>query len=734
MAEGGSARAGTPLGIGHDHDVDAVERDRLLAGLNDAQMLAVTTDAAPLVIIAGAGSGKTRVLTRRIARRVLDDGVQPQHVLAVTFTRKAAAELRSRLGALGLPGQVHAGTFHAIAFAQLRQRWQDRGVTPPAVLDRKVGFVARLLRGKGGANSSLPFDIVGEIEWAKARKISAAGYGEAAAAAGRRPPIAANEVATIFERYEAEKLSRRMVDFDDLLRLATRDLLADEAYAAARRWRYRHLFVDEFQDVNPLQFDLLKAWLGPNLDLCVVGDPNQAIYSWNGADASHLTQFTRAFPGATRVELTENYRSTPQILGVANTVLDTGTATTGFQLRPNRGDGPVPSISSYPDQDAEARAIARRLRDHHAPGRPWSDQAVLVRTNAQLPVLEEAFTAAQIPFRSRGGGRLLDQPEVRDALSSLRRGPGRLSERLDDLESTVIDREPSADAPGLSDERRANLAELVRLGREYLDLDPNGTAASFEPWLASTLRNDDGASGTDAVDLSTFHAAKGLEWPVVHLSGLEEGLVPIHHAQTADARDEELRLLYVALTRAERELHCTWSERRAFASRSLNRRPSPYLETIALAVELLSDGDEPVDLVAAVAAQRATLRANEGVSPPARRRARGAKADKIELAPDDRRLFDALKVWRSAQARLSDVPAFVVFNDATLVEVATHRPRTAASLLDISGIGAVKAQRFGEALLKIVADDIAAGGASVTDPAAVVELPTARGTSRRRRR
>jgi DNA helicase-2/ATP-dependent DNA helicase PcrA len=387
----------------------------------------------------------------------------------------------------------------------------------------------------------------------------------------------------------------------------------------------------------------------------------------------------------------------------------------------------VPSITSFPDQDAEARGIARRLRDHHAPGRPWSDQAVLVRTNAQLPSLEEALAAAAIPFRSRGGGRLLDQPEVRDALRTLRSGPGRLSEQLDDLESGVIDAPTDPGAPGLSDERRANLAELVRLGREYLDLDPNGSAVSFEPWLASTLRSDDGAGTSDAVDLSTFHAAKGLEWPVVHLAGLEEGLVPIHHAQTSDARDEELRLLYVALTRGERELHCTWAERRAFGSRSLARRPSPYLETIALAVELLGDGDDPVDLAAAVAAQRAAMRAETGTAPTRRPRRPSPASD---LGADDRRLFDSLKAWRAAQARASDVPAFVVFNDATLVEVATRRPSRAADLLDVPGIGAVKAQRFGDALLRLVAED----DGPVSPPAAPGGARAGRGTARGRAR
>jgi DNA helicase-2/ATP-dependent DNA helicase PcrA len=681
----------------------------LIAGLNDAQRRAVTTEAAPLAILAGAGSGKTRVLTRRIARRVSEGEIDASHVLAVTFTRKAAAELRQRLSALGLTSTVQAGTFHSIAFAQLRQRWQERGVTPPSVLDRKVGFVARLVRSAGSrqrGSATLPLDLVSEIEWAKARMIPADRYAEAAAAAHRRPPVDANEVARVFARYEEEKLARRMVDFDDLLRLATRDLRVDEGYAAARRWRYRHLFVDEFQDVNPLQFELLRGWLGDRVDLCVVGDPNQAIYSWNGADASYLAEFERHFPGASTVELSENYRSSPQILGVANTVLGTGPRSTTFQLRPNRGDGPIPTVRALPDEHAEARAIARRVRDHHAPGHPWSAQAVLVRTNAQLPVIEEALRLARVPFRSRGGGRLLDQPEIKETLGSLRHGPGHLAERLDEIESD-LDEQTDDGVGTFNDERAANVAELVRLGREYVDLDPGGSPSSFEAWLRSTLGNDEGGPASDAVDLATFHAAKGLEWPVVHLAGLEEGFVPIHHAQTEPARAEERRLLYVALTRAERELHCTWAERRAFASRSLQRRPSPYLETISLAIDLLGDGEAPIDLTSAVARQRAALRLDDGVEPAKRRRP--TKPSGSDLAPADRDLFEQLKAWRRSQAKLADVPAFVIFNDATLAAVATARPASQAQLLDVNGIGAVKAQRFGDALLQIVAASARSG-------------------------
>jgi len=683
----------------HSATATTAARERLVSGLNPQQTAAVLSTAPALRIIAGAGSGKTRVLTRRVARRVGDGEVDPRRVLAVTFTRKAASELRQRIDQLGMRGGINAGTFHAVAFTQLRQRWEERGIAPPELLDRKVGFVARLIRGGG---STLPLDVVAEIEWAKARMISAADYPAHAASAGRRTPVGPEVVADIYARYEETKLARRMVDFDDLLRLATRDIEADPEYAAARRWRFRHLFVDEFQDVNPLQFRLLQAWVGPDVDLCVVGDPNQAIYAWNGADSRFLDEFETLIPGAETIELNENYRSSPQVLGLANTVL-AQTPSRRFDLVANRPDGPVPEIVSFDSETTEARGIARRARERHRPGARWSDQAVLVRTNAQLAVFEEAFAAAHIPFRSRGGTRLLDQPEVKDVLARLRRGGGSLAVHLTDLDAAAT---PSDGDGGLTEERAANVAELVRLGREFLDLEPEGTCATFLTWLDSALRNDHGAGGGDAVDLATFHAAKGLEWPTVYVAGLEEGLVPIHYADTVEAEAEETRLLYVAITRAERNLTLSWAEKRTFGSRTQSRRRSPLLDQVGIAIELLRESNRTVDLtasVAAVAAERAKLRAADGGARPARRLP-GVSADRPELSAADAALLDRLKKWRLEQARGSDVPAFVIFNDATLHEIARRRPASSRELLTVPGIGTVKAQRFGPEVLRLVAE------------------------------
>ncbi len=657
----------------------APETERLLRGMNDHQVAAVTSDASPLRILAGAGSGKTRVLTHRIARRAETDTLDPTRVLAVTFTRKAAGELRDRLGRLGLRDGVHAGTFHAIAYAQLRQRWEERDVAPPELLDRKVGFVARLIPGRGGRNDrTTPLDVVAEIEWAAARRITPERYEAEAGRARRRPPLPLGTVATVYDRYLEQKRRRRLVDFDDILRLAARDLEADPVYATARRWRFRHLFVDEFQDVNPLQFHLLQQWIGPDSDVCIVGDPNQAIYAWNGADARYLVDFERFFPGGDTVVLEDNYRSTPQILAVANGVLHRG-ANVPIRLRPHRPAGAVPTVRALDTDEAEARAVARACRDGHRPGVPWSAQAVLVRTNAQTTLLAEAMTAAGVPHRVRGAGRLLEQPEVVEALQVLRRSPT-LEVALADLEHDVVG------SDRLTEDRSANVAEVVRLGREYAALEPAGDVRSFSAWLNATLRDEDRGGG-DAVEIVTFHAAKGLEWPVVHVAGLEEGYVPIHHAETDAEIDEERRLLYVALTRARDELHCTWARKRTFGSRSMNRSPSPWVEAIETTL-----GVAPTQVSRARGAERA-------------RSARKAvpKAGTPTSGPE-RELFDALKAWRRDQSRAADVPAFVIFNDATLAAISERRPRTQAQLLQVSGVGPVKAQRFGPDVLRIVAE------------------------------
>jgi DNA helicase-2/ATP-dependent DNA helicase PcrA len=670
------------------------EAAALLEGLNEAQRRAVTSDAAPLAILAGAGSGKTRVLTRRIAYRCASGTADARHVLALTFTRKAAGELESRLRSLGLRERVSAGTFHATAYAQLRSRWADRNVAPPGLLERKGRLLARLL-GRGPVR---PADVAGEIEWAKARMIRPEHYATEAGVAGRRPPLEPAAMAQLYERYEHEKRAQRLVDFDDLLWLCAQALESDAEFGDAQRWRFRHLFVDEFQDVNPLQFRLLTAWRGSRRDLCVVGDPNQAIYAWNGADPTLLTGLARRIPGTETVSLEQNYRSSPEVIASANRILECG-AVPGLRLRATQPNGPVPTVRSHATDRHEARAIARAALDRHGPSAPWSHQAVLTRTNAQAVLLAEVLRGAGVPCRVRGQMPFLELPEVKEALRVVQRARGSLHEALADLESRLAaggDGDPELLEATVSDaeaSRIRNLEELLRLGSEYLADERHPTAAGFTSWLVATVANDEVQGTTDVVDIVTFHAAKGLEWPIVHLAGIESGLVPSAHARTSEALAEERRLFYVAVTRAERELHMTWAEERTFGTKVARRKPSPYLEDLEPLLAALESGTAPADAAQHLPAARQAVnaaRANRSLRKP---------TVPVESQP----LFDALRQWRSQRAKAANTPAFVIFDDKTLTEIATRRPHDRPGLLAVPGIGPVKVERYGEDILAMVA-------------------------------
>ena len=677
-----------------DAAADGTAVARVLDRLNEEQRAAVLAEGGPLCIVAGAGSGKTRVLTSRIAHRSLTGDADPRRVLALTFTRKAAGELRARVRAFGLRDEVTAGTFHAIAYAQLRAWWAASGRRAPELLDRKGPVVARLLSGGSKAHV---LDVVAEIEWAQARLVPPDGYVAAVEASERRTPIGPGVVAGVYRRYEEEKRRRGLVDFDDLLARCVEVLQSDAEFAAAQRWRHRHLFVDEFQDVNPLQLSLLRAWLGDRTDLCVVGDPNQAIYGWNGADPRFIRDFPRHFPGGTVLHLRRNHRSTPQILTVAGAAL--GVRSAGIATRPS---GPVPEIAGYPTDRAEAEGIARAARDARGPHGRWSDQAVLVRTNAQVPLIEEALRLARIPSRTRAGSGLLDRPEVRQALRVLTRAHD-LRVALADLEADArsdegVDLEggPTDGVPTI-DERQGNLEALVRLGFEYLVLDPTGSGPGFAQWLRATVARDPADERSDAVEIATFHAAKGLEWPIVHVSGLERGLIPISHARSSEALAEEQRLLYVALTRAEHRLRCTWAAERTFGSRVSARQPSPWLPDLQTAISSLSGGPPAAAPVERLRSARTTLHA-------------AARAEPVLVDP----VVAALRHWRSSAARAASVADGAVLSDATLAELADRRPTTVEELSATPGLGPVRAVRHGDELLRVIAAAAAQGRSTST--------------------
>lgn len=673
--------------------MDESRTAHILAGLNEEQHRAVTIDAPQLVIRAGAGSGKTRVLTRRIAHGAMVDALDPRRVLALTFTRKAAGELNHRLRQLGLRESAAAGTFHAVALTQLRRHWESEQLSAPTLLDRKIGFVARLIPGI--RERTIPLDLVSEIEWAKARRIKPETYVDAAAQNDRSMQLPPERVAEIYQAYEETKAKRNLIDFDDILILCGRMLQQNTNAAAAFRWSYRHVFVDEFQDVNPLQFALLKVFVGSDPDLCVVGDSRQAIYAWNGADSSYLDNFTNHFPDAVEVALSHNYRSTPEILRCASALLPTYGS-----LTPTMSSGPKPSITNHADETAEARSIARSLRNARSSSTKWRDMAVLVRTNAQVTLLADALDSAEVPVRARHDAALVDRPEIKDTIDTLRRAApsGTLADALDELAeqltrpSADLDVE-AADSGGDNDsgpdERQLLVSAFLRLGRDHLALDPTASFQGFIDALKAGNREIT-TFGDDRVEVTTFHQAKGLEWDVVHVAGMEKGLAPIGHAKTPEAKAEEDRLIYVAVTRAKRHLHLHWADERTFGDRVSNRSQSPMLEPIRMANQGLDSSAARNRNAQSASELRRTVAGLNG----------GTRLKQDETDP----VFIALKKWRLSKAKANDVPAFVIFNDKTLHAIAKDRPESKRELLSVSGIGPAKAERFGDEVLELVAE------------------------------
>lgn len=667
----------------------------VLDGLSPAQVRAVTTETNPLCVLAGAGSGKTRVLTRRIAYRLTVGTADPGHVLALTFTRKAAGELGHRLAALGLRDRVVTGTFHAVAIAVLRQYWTDCGRRRPTLLERKARILAPLVAARPALTGVSLAEVAGHLEWAQARLIEPDHLEAAIAASGRRIPVPAGELAAVFRRYESEKRRRGLIDFDDVLAGAAVAIESDSAFAAAQRWRWRHVFVDEYQDLNPAQHRLLAAWLGPGTDLCVVGDPNQAIYGWNGADSRRLVDFTRHWPHAEVIRLDDNHRCSPQIVHAAASVLGSD----GVGLRSTRPAGPEPEVIGYATDDDEARAVATAVVAARRDGISWSQMGILARTNAQVRVLAAALDAAKVPHRVPGSADLLTHPVTVRALEALRRQPSQPARMAAaDLAEAASMTTSEAD--------RDVLECLVELARQYEQVEVRARGAGLADWLVGALARDrDGTTGSDGVTVCSFHRAKGLEWSTVWVCGLESGLVPIRHADTTEALDEERRLLYVAMTRAGSTLHPSWARRRRFAARTAPREPSPWLALIDQRLSAASDdGPPPLDAAAWRARledQRQVLRGRSARPGRSRRSGRGTDGA-VGLMPADPDVVIALRAWRGDAARASGVPAHVLLHDRTLLALASLAPTTLDGLADVPGLGPVKIARYGPTLLALV--------------------------------
>ncbi|MCX7540498.1 ATP-dependent DNA helicase UvrD2 [Corynebacterium antarcticum] len=676
--------------------------------LDPDQRVAATAPRGPVCILAGAGTGKTRTITYRIAHLIDQGFVGPNRVLAVTFTARAAGEMRHRLARMGIGG-VQARTFHAAARRQLRYFWpQVAGDLPWRLLDNKFPLVGRATRSVGVDSSTETVrDILGEIEWAKASLITPDAYAQAIVGTQRTPPVDAEKVAEVYRRYEQAKTSEEgvLLDFDDLLLHTAAALENAPAVAEEFHEQYRSFVVDEYQDVTPLQQRVLDAWLGDRDDLTVVGDANQTIYSFTGATPDFLLNFTRKYPDATLTRLERDYRSTPQVTRLANAVIGRAkgrVAGTRLELTGMRDPGPEPEFSVHDDEPAEAAAVAKRIAELIDSGMPPSEIAVLYRINAQSAVFEQALSDAGIVYQVRGGEGFFNRTEVRKAISELVRAAQR-----DDLPDEAV-------GPGLRVVARAVLAplgltpeepegaqarerwqslnalvELVHeLGLATPDLDMNG--------LLVQLKNRAEAKHpptVQGVTLASLHAAKGLEWNAVFLVGLVENTLPISHAIKAGEHqvEEERRLFYVGVTRARTHLFCSWALARQEGGRK-SRKRTRFLDGIVT-------DPEPVE--------RGSSR-----NRPKRCRVCGAPLESpqekvLRRCIDcpggaDDGIFEQLRAWRAETAREDQVPAYIVFSDATLMAIAEAMPADERELLGVSGVGPVKVDKYGGQVLAIV--------------------------------
>ena len=651
--------------------------DDLLVDLDPEQREAVLATSGPVAILAGAGSGKTRVISRRTAYAIATGVVAADEALVVTFTDKAAGEMVARLRDLGLRG-VTARTFHAHALSQLRFFWPLRhdGEPLPELLDSKAPIIGRMARQLPGHYRFTPTkDLADEIEWAKSRRIAPGEYEHRAG--DRQPPIPADLFVQLYRSYEREKTRLHRIDFDDLL-LQTVDLLeGDEEAAETVRARKRWFSVDEYQDTNPLQQRLLELWLGDRRDLCVVGDEDQTIYSFTGASSAFLTSFAERWPDARLVPLVRNYRSTPQVLELANRLIAAEGRTK--RLVATRGDGPLPTISRHPSAELELAALVAWIRTRLGEGTPPAEVAVLVRMNAQLAPIEEALTRAGVAYQVRGL-RFYARPEVRSAMASLQRPlidavgpdlPDAVRARWTEAVGYEEDGAPEGDE---ARERQASLETLLAIVDGIAAADPAADAATVIADLEARAAHErEGAAG--GVNLLTYHRAKGLEWDAVYLPSLEEGILPVRQAKEDEAAlAEERRLLYVGITRARLHLALSWAERRESRGREARRQQSRFL----------------LDL-----RPRAGTTITQLAGPPPAERVR-------RRSDSDDPVFEALRTWRTAKARQEAMPPYVIAHDATLLAIAEARPRTMAGLRRVKGMGPAKLEKYGEELLAVI--------------------------------
>jgi DNA helicase-2/ATP-dependent DNA helicase PcrA len=671
----------------------------LLDALDPEQRLVAEALRGPVRVLAGAGTGKTRAITHRIAHGVATGVYAPSEVLAVTFTTRAAGEMRTRLRDLGAGG-VQARTFHSAALRQLRYFWPHvQGTELPQLIESKLGLLAGAARAlRLNADQALLRDLASEIEWAKVSNVDPTSYAGVAEARGRSVAGQTVEaVARVFESYESVKRDQGRMDMEDVLLLTAGMLAEDERVAAQVRRQYKWFVVDEFQDVSPIQSALLDLWLGGRDELCVVGDPAQTIYSFAGANADYLRQFPTKFPGTTSVELVRNYRSTPQVVEAANTLL-TGTTSQGVELRSQRTAGPAVTYDAQPDEVAEAEAIASRIVQLRSQGRAAGEIAVLFRINAQSEAYEEALASRGVPYVIRGAARFFNRPEVREAVTRIRgaarSGQGETTgeDVLETVRSTLAGMGWSVEAPAARGQTRDRWESWQALVDRATELaSAGGTLAEFVDDLDRRAAEQH-APVAEGVTLATFHAAKGLEWDSVFLCGLQDGTLPITYAETPAQIEEERRLLYVGMTRARLDLALSWAAARNPGGRG-SRKPSRFL-TPLLPQEALPAPKAPRSKGARMCLECG--KPLQSAADKVRRRCAGCPA------PYDEQLFERLRQWRTERAREEEIAAFMVFSNATLEEIAIRRPQSSRELLKVSGVGKEKLQKYGDALLELV--------------------------------
>ncbi|MFG2380298.1 ATP-dependent DNA helicase UvrD2 [Streptomyces avermitilis] len=713
--------------------------DAVLDGLDPEQRAVATALHGPVCVLAGAGTGKTRAITHRIAYGVRAGILQPSSVLAVTFTNRAAGEMRGRLRQLGASG-VQARTFHSAALRQLQYFWPKAvGGGLPRIVDRKIQIVAdaaaacRIRLDRGELR-----DVTAEIEWSKVTQTVPADYAAAAAKAAREAPRDPAEIAQIYATYEDLKRDRAVIDFEDVLLLTVGILQDRHDIAEAVRAQYQHFVVDEYQDVSPLQQRLLDLWLGERDSLCVVGDASQTIYSFTGATPDHLLDFRIRHPGATVVKLVRDYRSSPQVVHLANGLLAQArgrAAEHRLELISQREPGPEPVYTEYTDEPAEAEGAARRIRDLLASGVPAAEIAILFRTNSQSEIYEQALADAGVPYQLRGAERFFDRPEVRKAGVALRGaarfgGNDTLLDDAVDLPSQVravlsgegwTSRPPAGS--GAVRERWESLAALANLAQDFAAAKPDATLGDLVAEL------DERASAQHAptvqgVTLASLHSSKGLEWDVVFLVGVAEGMMPITYAKTDEQIEEERRLLYVGVTRARQHLSVSWALSRSPGGRP-NRRPSRFLDGLRPGSVTTTGRGARAGGAGGIErgfAGSATSPAPRRISrTPARCRVCGRtlsdagemKLMRCEDCPSDmdEGLYERLREWRAVQAQRSGQPAFCVFTDKTLMAIAEAVPDDEGDLARIPGVGVRKLNRYGADVLTICAGQEVEAGA-----------------------